>query len=292
MPYGGGQSGMGGTSGMIMSLPEHNEELVTVVREKKARRRDINIVSPFAGKTFCFSEWKKSFGRLPVDRGHVVIYDNSNDKTFGRKLEDFCTRELPSYKLVRDTNPHLTMEFSNNWTAIGKRCRAVYGIIYNELIDHRKPWSLNLEDDVGIPEDSWEKLSFIMKDESVGTAIGKCIDRRGLKDRGIRVPIAVNFTRTQTIGPTGVNAEPKIELEHIPEKDFGVEAIGGGHMGLWLTRTEAINRLGMGHQFGDLCGNDMNWGYAINEDGWKFAHDWSIHMKHFYKSDKGKKLSC
>jgi len=278
---------------MILSLPEHNEELVTVVREKKARNRDINIVSPFAGKSFCFRDWAKSLKAMPVDRAHVLVYDNSNSKTFGRKLDEFCKKELAAYTLCRDTNPHLTMEFSNNWTAIGKRCRAVYGIIYNELVDQKRTWCLNLEDDIGAPNDSWEKLSFIMKDESVGTAIGKCIDRRGLNDRGVRLPIAVNFTRTQTIGPTGIKAEPRIELEHIPEKDYGVEAIGGGHMGLWLTRTEAIRSLGMGHQFGEIVGNDMNWGYAINEAGWKFAHDWSIHMKHYYKDKQsGKKLSC
>jgi len=290
MPYGGGQSGMGGSSGMVMSLPDHNEELVTTVREKKARNRDINIVSPFAGKTFCFGEWKKTLAKMPVDDAHVIVYDNSNDVGFGRRLEEFCKKELASYKLCRDTNAHLTMELSNDWNAIGKRCRAVYGIIYNELIDKSKTWCLNIEDDIGAPVDAWERLYFHAQDESVATVVGKCYDRRALKDRGLLTAIAMNFEERRIVGPDENTRQ--IELVHLPDRSYGVEPIGAGHMGLWLTKTQVINELGMGHQFENLCGNDVNWGYAVNEAGYRFAHDWGIKLKHFYKDHSGKKMSC
>lgn len=290
MPYGGGMGGDSGMSGMVMSLPEHHEELVTVVKEKKARNRDINIVSPFAGKTFCFGEWKKSLGKLPLDRGHVVMYDNSNDPAFSRRLQKFCESELDSYKLVKDTNAQLTLELSNDWTAIGKRCRAVYGIIYNQLIDHSKPLSLNLEDDIGVPDGAWERLMFHAEDDEVGTVIAKCYDRRSWKRDKIKQAISVNFKVTEMIGPSGV--APEIELVHLEEKDFGVESIGAGHMGLWLTKTDVIKDLGMGHQFANLVGNDINWGYAVNQAGLRFVQDWGVKLDHYYKSDSGKKLSC
>ena len=290
MGYGGGMGGDSGMSGMVMSLPDHNEELVTVVREKKARNRDINIVSPFAGKTFCFRDWAKSLKKLPVNDAHMVIYDNSNDLGFSKRLDAFCKKELASYKLVRDTNPHLTMEFCNDWHAIGKRCRAVYGIIYNQLIDPKKTWSLNLEDDIGVPDGAWERMRFHAEDDSVATVICKCYDRRALKDRNLLSAIAMNFEVKEVIGPDENTRQ--IELVHLPEKSYGVESIGAGHMGLWLTKTSVINELGMGHQFENLCGNDVNWGFAVNQAGYRFVHDWGIKVDHFYKNNAGKKMSC
>jgi hypothetical protein len=244
MAYGGGSTGESGLSGMIMSLPAHDESLVSVVREKVNRRhRDVNVIAPLAGKSYCHSKWKQSLGQLPLDRCHVLIYDNSNSQRFGKKIEDFCVNQLDSFTLVRDQNNRCGLEKSRDWVKVGNRCRSIYGTIYNKLVDQKRPLCLNLEDDIGVPDMAWDRLYSQIQNDGVGTVIGQCNDRRAFVDYGVKRTIAVNFKVTETLGQT-----ESIEVATTPVtvREFGVETIGSGHMGLWLTQTEAISQLGDG----------------------------------------------
>jgi hypothetical protein len=288
-------SGNSGLSGTTMSLIEHDSELVDIVRQRAPRKRgrDINVVCPMAGKQFAFKQWEESLGKLPMDRAHVLVYDNSNRPAFHRMIEEFCQREFDSYTLVRDDNQKLTIDGLPNsslgWQAIASRCDDVYAEIYTRWMDPRRPLCLNLEDDVGIPEDSWEKLSHTIRDEQVATVIGQCNDRRLFVHNGTLQSIAVNFEIQEKLGAQNVR-----EVETIPvtPKDFGVEAVGGGHMGLWLTKTEAIQQVGITTRTDYIFGTDINWGYQLNRAGWKFAIDWSLKMDHFFQDSRGKLQSC
>jgi len=280
-------TGLGGTAGLSGLTAVHDELLVSILREKKEVGRDINLVTPLAGKSYCFSRWKKSLAKLPLERCHTLVYDNSNNVRFSNKVDQFCERELDSYTLVKDTNPRCSLEQSRDWVRVGNRCRAVYGHIYNKLVDQRRPLCLNLEDDIGVPDKAWQKLYAQIQTDSVGTVIGQCNDRRAYVDTGKRRTIAVNFKVDEIIGQ---GSSLSVKTTPVTVREFGVDQIGSGHMGLWLTKTEVIRELGMGHQFGDLRGNDMNWGLAINRAGWKFAVDWSVKLEHYFQQD-GKVLS-
>ena len=280
-------TGLSGTSGLSGLTAAHDESLVSVLREQTSPGRDVNLVTPLAGKGYCFSKWRKSLAKLPMDRCHVLVYDNSNNVRFSNKVDQFCESELDSYTLVRDTNSRCSLEQSRDWVRVGNRCRAVYSQIYNKLVDHRRPLCLNLEDDIGVPDKAWQKLYAQIQTDDVGTVIGQCNDRRAYVDTGQKQTIAVNFKVDEVIGQDG---SLSVETCPVVVRDFGVEQIGAGHMGLWLTKTETILELGMGHQFGDLRGNDMNWGLAINRAGWKFALDWSVKLEHYFQQD-GKVLS-
>ena len=229
MPY-PGNSGLSGTSGITAI---HDEDLVSIIREKKRPRKDINLVTPLAGKTYCLGKWKESLKQLPMDRCHVLVYDNSNNARFSKKIDQFCRKQLDSYTLVQDTNSRCSLEQSRDWVRVGNRCRAVYGQIYNSLVDHKRPLCLNLEDDIGVPDAAWDKLYHQVQNEDVGTVIGQCNDRRAYVDSGVKRTIAVNFKIEEKIGQNG---KLSVETSPVTVRDFGVEQIGSGHMGFWLTQ--------------------------------------------------------
>lgn len=285
-----GNSGNSGNSGISM-LEDFDIGLVKTVEEKKSRKKsiDINIVCPMAGKSFCLADWKKSLGRLPLNRSHLLIYDNGNNKKFSQRLLEFCQSEIASYTIVEDRNYELPSHLQHNCRALSARCDAFYRHIYEELIDQELPLCLNLEDDVVIPSDSFEKLYHVIQDVNIGTVIGQCNDRRDFIYRGAKSSISVDF---QVHARVGAQFELEISTINLPEKKRGVETIGAGHMGLWLTRTDAIREVGIGRNYGGLTGTDMNWGYALNSRGIDFAIDWSIKMGHLFKDRDGKKQVC
>lgn len=286
----GGNSGLSGIPGVVAQA--YDTDLVEVVRERKSRRRsiDMNVVCPMVGKFFCLSDWKKSISRLPLDRSHVLVHDNSNNSKFGDRLQSYCKKTFDSYTLVQDRNPHIPAHLQHDCPSLSARCDAFYGHIYENLINPKLPLCLNLEDDVVIPEDSFRKLSHVIQDEGIGTVIGQCNDRRDFVYRGHKSSISVDF---QVNARIGVRPELQVSVIHIPEKERGVDCIGAGHMGLWLTKTEAIRRIGVGRrQYGGLNGTDINWGFALNSAGLNFAIDWSIKMRHMFKDSRGRKQSC
>jgi len=289
-----GNSGKSGSSGVICqkeAMP-HDTSLVTIVEEKVRKKRDLNVVCPLANKGYSFGIWKKAFKKLPLNRAHVLIYDNGNDKRFSQRIRRVCDN-LDSYTLVRDTNPHLTADDSFDFDAIGARCRSIYGEIYNKLIDPRRPLSVNLEDDVDFKNGSFERLERIInEDDDIATVIGQCNCRRAIQVANTLQSIAVDFKVSQMLGRAAQTSDLDIEMQLLPSKTFGVDMIGAGHMGLWLTRTDAIAATGgMGQKFGTLRGNDLNWGFGVNAAGLKFAIDWQVKLDHFYQKE-GQLLSC
>lgn len=285
----GGTSGMGG---MMMSLPSHDAGLVEVVEEQDCLGgvADIQLISPFAGKTFCFDKWQKSIKSLPLDRVHATLYDNSNDPAFHKMLRRFARATLPAFTLIRDSNTVQTIESTANYRQIVSRCSQVYDHIYTNLLIPSCSLILNLEDDVYVPAGSFDRLErVIAENPDVATVIGNCRDRRvavlGQKPQSI----SVNFLKRTCIG--GVPKED-VKVEWAPEREWGIEHIGAGHMGFWLSRADVVRELGMKTSpREDVIGHDIQWGLRVNESGRRFAIDWSVKLDHFYQK-AGEVVAC
>jgi len=276
-----GLSGLPGTSGTLTA--RHDSSLVRVVKEQKKPRRKYAIVCPHAGKGFCWTEFRKSLRQLPIDQSHVVLYDNSRSGLHRRRLESLAD-SLPSFTLIQDMNTPQSIESTRDFVPIVKRCSEVYEEIYGNHLS-RSEFVINLEDDIGVPAGGFEQLLWAMKDENVGTVIGDCNDRRTMVSEGRIQSIVCNFLEVKEIGGA---AGVEIQTELVPTKPGGLEWVGSGHMGLWLSRREAVDEVGMKTTLGEPIGHDIQYGLRLNRAGWRFAVNWGVKLKHFYQDGKQK----
>tara|TARA_R110000868_G_scaffold148839_5_gene371070 strand:- start:11453 stop:12322 length:870 start_codon:yes stop_codon:yes gene_type:complete len=289
MPY--EDTGLGGNSGTSGVSAVHDAGLVSTIRTVGRKRKKYSVVCPQAGKLFCFAKFQRSLMQLPLDQAHVVIYDNSRSERHRARLVSL-TKSLPSFTLVEDRNPPASIESTDSFRNIIRRCSDVYQQIYEQHLPAKSDFVINLEDDIESPKGGFDRLLNVMQTyDGVGTVIGNCHDRRVFVSNGRASSIAVNFTKSQPIGGTG---ETLYEVTGMPERQFGVEAIGAGHMGLWLARRECVEQVGMRTIPEPSLlplGHDIQYGLRLNEAGWKFAIDWSVPLKHYYQRD-GSTLSC
>lgn len=289
---GRGQYGKSGMSGMVMSAEQaHDPSLVRVVTERRRLAgKQFSLVSPFAGKRFALRKYQASLDRVPLHAAHAVFYDNSQSRPFQSQLLEILKSRFDSYTLIEDRNQPVTVELVSmeGWPRIAARCAAVYGTIYGEHVPGRLSRVLNLEDDVEIPVDAWRKLNTVLdQHEAVATVIGNCRDRRPGYDSSGK-PIAFNFEVHQQIGP---QTDPqRVRLVQLPDRPFGVEPIGAGHMGCWLTKRDVLRELPIGErELHGVYGQDLVWGWRVNQSGRVFAIDWSVDCKHWTVRD-GKTL--
>ena len=274
-----GNSGESGTSGTTAS---HDSELVRVVKEHKKPRRKYTVVCPHAGKAFCWTDFVKSLKQLPIEKSHVLLYDNStNAKQHARLVS--LTKELPSFTLIQDMNPPSTVEITMESDRLIDRCCQVYEEIYERQLT-KTDFYINLEDDIGIPDGGFERLEWVLGDEEVGTVIGDCIDRRRIIWDGHRQSIVCNFDYTYQIGGHGKHT---VSVDMVEARPSGIEHVGSGHMGLWLTRRDALESTGMKTDLESRdMGQDIQYGLRLNQAGWRFAVRWDVKLRHFYKDTK------
>lgn len=288
-----GLRGLSGASGVffhrqpdIDPLP-HFDELVKVVDDHPSLDgKTFNLVTPFAGKDFCFKDYVNGIRRLPLEKAHAVLYDNSNDRLFREKLNSLARNEFDSYTIIEDRNENKTVENTEEYGLICHRCYKIYDTIMANHIKSALPLTMIVEDDVEIPEDTWRRLNYVLEDNpKIATVVGSCSSRR-MNDATATVPIAFNFERTEQVGGGGgVKVSDKRLLN---SKEYGVELIGSAHMACWLSRTDVIKEIGMRHREDNIPGVDLNWGYVLNLSGYLMAIDWSVKTKHYYVSG-GKK---
>tara|TARA_R110002020_G_scaffold35671_8_gene107442 strand:- start:465 stop:1430 length:966 start_codon:yes stop_codon:yes gene_type:complete len=262
----------------------HDPALVSVsAKHIRCRGKKFNLVTPFAGKKFCFSDYMRGIRRLPLEKAHAVWYDNSNDPKFHKKLQKTLEENFDSWILLQDRNKAHTVESTDQYAYISYRCHRIYRELYLKQICHSVGLCVNIEDDVEIPKGTWEKLTSILElYPEVGTAVGACRSRR-MKDRPLCHPMAWHFERVESIGPV-----PTVKVRipaPIIEKPLGLEMIGASHMGCWFTRTPLIKKIGMNYDVDGLRAQDMCWGYQLNQAGIRMAVDWSVKAKHFGKRD-------
>lgn len=282
-----GNSGISGNSGIIASAT-HEPGLVRVIKESDKRHRKYAVVCPHAGKAFCWTDFVKSLKQLPLDQAHVVLYDNSCSDRHQKKMLKLA-KELPSVTVIEDRNKPSTIENTIVAHRLIDRCCYVYEEIYDRHLP-KSDFVLNLEDDIGIPPGGFNQLEWVLGDENVGTVISDCVDRRMMVGEGKKQSIVVNFHERNQIGG---HDERYVDLEMVQPRAGGVEYVGSGHMGLWLTRREAIDATGMktDMQAREL-GQDIQYGMRLHEAGWRFAVNWGVKAKHFYvDKETGRKAS-
>lgn len=267
-------------AGDVVVTP-HNPDLVRVVADRpRLKGKRYNLVTPFAGKGFCFSRYLAGLRRLPLGQAHFVWLDNSNDAGFRRRLMAALDELADSWTLVEDRNPPRTVETTAQYAEICWRCHCVYQELYERRICDL-PLCLNVEDDVELPDVAWERLTRVLADHpQVGTVVGSCASRR-LRDDTACLPIAFNFVRREEIG--GLARVSVVDQRLVQARELGVELIGAAHMGLWLTRTALIGKLGMPAEADGLRAQDLVWGYQLNRSGHRFAIDWSVKTRHYYQ---------
>jgi len=267
---------------------EHDASLVEVV-EHCPRVNDcrFNLVTPFAGKEYCFDDYLRGLWRLPLDSAHAIFYDNSNCPEFGRRLSSILPKLFWSWTLLRDHNKHYTIESSQDYGKIDQRVWSIYDLVFKKhLLD--LPVTMVVEDDVEVPEDTYDQmLHHLDTIPDVGTVVASMNSRR-LNDGVGDEPVAWYLERTYQIGG---NEKPESEMIRIhEEKPFGVEIIGSAHTGCWMSKTEAIRKVKL--KFGDegLTHVDQAWGLNLHHAGYHMVIDWSIKTKHYFQEEGEKEF--
>jgi len=261
----------------------YREVLVSVEDERlRLRGKKFALTTPFSGKGFCFKNYMKGLSRLPLEDAHAVWYDNSNNKKFGVVLRKRLRENFDSYTLIKDTNePHVVDASCYQYPTIVNRMRGIYTKVIVDSVPDSLPYTLNVEDDVEVPENHGRLWEVMRNYGEAGTVIGHQLSRP-LPDWKGTAPIAVNFNVTKRVGGPNKN-DPIVDVKWIEEKrSYGVEPIGGGHMGLWLTRTPLVKSIGFDGDADGIIGLDLYWGYKLNLAGHKMLVDWSVKAKHYY----------
>lgn len=284
MPGYGANSGLPGLSGTIFNA--HRSDLVSVIEDNThLEGRKFTLVSPFTGKDFAFPIYERSLSQVPHEQAHVILYDNSNDAAFGAKLLRFAKANFSSFRVIRDSNAHCTLETVDKveqYSIIGERVAAVYGTIYSEHVPEL-PFVFNLEDDIGLPDGAFHRLhSLVHSDARIGTAIARCKDRRP-RYISTKRSIAFTFEYQQRVG---LENPDNVTLVQLPEQDFGVQAIGCGHMGAWMTKRDALDIAIPNEPFMEnIYGPDLVYGWRLHQAHRLFVTDWSLKCEHYYQKD-------
>jgi len=282
-----GNTGQGGLSGIIAY---HDEKLVSVVRENVLPGRKLVVVSPHTNKNYCWPEFFKSITRLPLDDAHVVLYDNSQDPKVSAKLLRLAN-DCRSSTLIRDLNTPLIIENVQDNLKLMKRCSAVYEQLYSMIPKTAASLIVNHEDDIQVSAAGVERmLANFSRYSEIQTAVTDCRCRRERLLGGEKsAPIICNFHEVNRIGG---GIETRYEFERCKPKAFGIEAVGGAHMGFWITRRECLAEVGMKSVSIDEMemGHDFQYGLRVNQAGGVFAVDWSVRAKHYCMID-GRKVA-
>lgn len=243
----------------------------------------ITLTTPFAGKRYCFDAYYEGITNLehPREDFHVIWYDNTCDAEFHAMLQDKI-QVFPSHEIVIDTTPPLVIDNTPNYTAVSDRCGEVYKNLAN-IIPADNEFMFNVEDDVWVPPDSLSKMLTIFKlDDKIGTVIGQQYCRRFLNSPIRKIPNAWTFEIDWRFPEGDVCKEKTVKRHFIEDKPFGVEIIGSGHLGCWLTKTHLVKELGFAMDVDGIHANDTVWGHRLAEHGYYFVIDYSIRCKHYH----------
>lgn len=268
-------------------VAESDPEEIRVVTRKGNEHKKFAIICPNAGKSYCWPEFEASFSQLPVDQAHVVLYDNSLDSVMGEQMDRLAS-QLDHVTLIRDTNPNLTLENTSVQENLIERCGQVYEEIYAKYLPECD-YVINLEDDISLPEHGWEILWGTVCRPGPSVVIPNCHDRRLAQHTGIKLPIACNFVEMQGIG--GLKSH-EVACCQVEEKESGIEEVGAGHMGFWVTSRDVLNSVGMTYDRESLVpGHDIQFGYNAARQGVKTIIDWDVSVRHFMLDSRNRKVS-
>lgn len=267
----------------LADIQQHDPNLVRVVDQRKHDKPvKFTLSTPFANKKFCLPAYERSLSHIPTKQAHAVFYDNSNSSGMRQEIRRILETYFDSWTLVEDRNKAQTFE-SNvelpGYARITHRVAAVYATLFPDYLADADI-AFNLEDDVEIAAGDFERLwNTIHLDDRIATVIGNQRDRRtGYASTG--QPIAFNFTERIQVGSN--NLVDEMRMDFAPEKTFGIEAIGAGHMGCWMTRRNALDSIYIGdEQHRGVTGADICWGLRVNHANRLFVVNWQVNCKHW-----------
>lgn len=237
------------------------------------------LITPFAGKKYCFKEYLRGIKQLPLDQMYGIWYDNSNDIQFRKKLIATGKKLFAHFTLLIDDTPPMVVETTQEYQDISWRCHQIFRTIQEYVPDVEN--TLIIEDDTEPPKDGVEKLHNVLAmDKRIATAVGNVCSRR-LKDRACGIPILWHYTVEQTYPANGTRVT---ESRLVKKRDLGIELIGASHTAFWLTRTKVLKKLGFRWYEDGVKANDQVWGYRVNKAGYLMAVDHSILCKHWWLS--------
>jgi len=248
------------------------------VKRNGRTRYETCLVTPFAGKDFCFNKYLRGIERLPLKNMTAIIYDNSNSDKFKKLLKKKLFPLLKDYKYIVDENQHYTVENTNEYFLIDKRTYDIYSTIVHFL--PKTKYTFIVEDDIEIPEGVYERFTKLMElYPKIGTISGNVFNRR-MQDPHYEWPIDWDIVERRSI-PSG-----KIKLEafqHREVPDFGIQQVGSTSTSCWFTRTELIKKLGIKFGKNGIRACDQYWGYRVNKAGYYVVVDRASKCKHHHK---------
>jgi len=252
---------------------------------KKEPKEDVCLVTPFAGKDYCFNNYLQGIKHLPTNNMSAIWYDNSNDESFQKKLIETGKRLFADFTLLVDSTPETTIENTEQYKDISWRCHQIYKTIEKHLNNDKLTFVV--EDDTEIPSIALDRLKRILNENpKVGTAVGSVNSRR-MKDRTFTQPNAWRLVIRTELPPSDFSSGgsfKKVEQARlIAEKPYGTEIIGTSHIACWLTWTKLIKKIGFKWYEDGVSANDCVWGYRLMKAGYYTMIDWSVKCKHWWK---------
>jgi hypothetical protein len=269
----------------LVDIQQHDPDLVRIIDERKPDKPvKFTMSTPFANKDFCLPAYERSLSHIPTKQAHAVFYDNSNSDEMRQELRRILETHFDSWTLIEDRNKAQTFESNVDlpeYARITHRVAAVYATLFPDYLADADI-VFNLEDDVEIAAGDFERLwDTIHLDDRIATVIGNQRDRRtGYASTGHS--IAFNFTERIQVGCSSSGDE--MQMKFATEKTFGIEAIGAGHTGCWMTRRNALDSIYIGDErYRGLTGADICWGLRVNHANRLFVINWQVNCKHWFK---------
>lgn len=257
----------------------------------------ITQVTAFSGRKFCLESVIKGIeSNCDPDETHFIWLDNSRDEWFNRAILAYLSNK-PNATLIIDNTPQIDInkyvfadekQKTDALIEIGLKITNTYQACFNQIRPESQiTWVV--EDDVVVPKDALVTLYKTMRDlPEIGTVIGRMLDRRA-HEHGGDFSVISDYTINQRLGvenKTQVDVVNILNGADVPK--FGVQLVGTGHMGCWLTKSQLIRDLGMKVVESGCLGCDNNWGWRIyKHNGSRVAVNWNVHCQHHYRDSQG-----
>lgn len=235
----------------------------------------VAITTPFANKQYCFNHYCKAIEETieanPLVDFNFVAWDNSNDKKFGNRINDWVQTLGVPHIFYTDVTEHHTVDTTSDYGKVSGRVAEIYSSMFFDLVHDNTDFVFNVEDDVSFPGHTLGRLLTHLQDDQYASANGPGFNRR-LGNMPGGLPIVFSLDKYGKRTP-------------VKAKRFGVEEIDATWVGCTLFRYPILKQVGWGRD-PNIGGGDIFWGHRLKQLGLKQVVDWSIRCKHWWK-DKG-----
>ena len=238
----------------------------------------IDIVSLFIGREHCLKQFLEGLENLdyPKDRINLIWHDTSHIKFFSNKLNKWLAENKNKYKSVtyiECNDKHYHFEESEAYGAMNAITKA-----YNHCRDYCSgDYFLALEDDTVSPSDGLKRLIKITQ----GDVKGSCGNNHYRPSISLfkNQPIIWDFKNLETFPGEGIEKGWEARIRFTDGQ--GVEIIGSGHLGFTLIEGNWLKTHPFKYKIDKISGCDTLLGYQMMLEGFKYAIDWDLRLKHY-----------